>query len=71
MRYGAMLILAKTAAAHYFDGIQRERRVVSGSKNGLTVWSEAESWALPRSRLRCETMKTCSRFARSNEVVGG
>lgn len=70
MRYGAMLILARTAAAHYFDWFQRDCRVVAGSRNDLTDWGDARSWACPRSSLRWEPMKTCPRFSRSNGVVG-
>lgn len=69
MRYGAMLILAKTAPAHYFDWFRRDCRAVAGSRNSLTDWADARSWACPRSSLRWEPMKTCPRFARSNGVV--
>lgn len=69
MRYGAMLILAKTAAAHYFDRFQRDCRAVAGSKNGLKVWEEATGWVFPRSSLLCEPIKTCTSSARSNGVV--
>lgn len=69
MRYGAMLILTRTAAAHYLDEFQRDRCAVAESRNGLTVRSEARIRACSRRNLRREPMKACPRSARLNGVV--